>query len=144
MMYPFVERLFLSLTAHYHSVAHPRPNANMPDRCQLTCRFSYNFFLGTFFIGCDPQMYTVGVCLSCFDHRPGCYSTIDFWFGLENLSDSKSSLSVESPRHRKMFSVKFIVSVRYVVLFISTYDSCHACWAYSHVVHTMSVHPHLG
>ena len=53
-------------------------------QCQYARSLSVNlslfiqFFLGTFFIGCDPQMYTVGVCLSCFDHRPGCYSTIDF------------------------------------------------------------------
>ena len=35
-----------------------RHNAHMHDHCQSTCRLLFIFFL--FFIGCDPQMYTVG------------------------------------------------------------------------------------
>ena len=83
-MCSFVERVFLSPTAHSDIVAHPRHNAHMHDHrqstchsdivayprhnahmhdhCQSTCRLLYIFFFHHpfFVIGCDPQMYTVG------------------------------------------------------------------------------------
>ena len=82
----------------------------------LSLLIHFFFFSSIFFIGCDPQMYTVGghqisiwstltqlyhdwllirsrqPIRSRFGHRPRYYITIDFWSGLDNPSDAKSSI----------------------------------------------------
>ena len=56
---PFVERLFLSPTAHCHSFAHQRPIPISTITVGQLVTFLSNIFRQSFFIGYDPQMYIV-------------------------------------------------------------------------------------
>ena len=91
IMCPFVERLSLSPTAYSQIVAQQRP---MP-KCTITVSQLVAFFLSNvfsaFFHWMRPSKL-LAVILSRFGHRPGYYTTIDFWFGLAHPSDAKSSV----------------------------------------------------
>ena len=140
--------VFFSQCTLSYRTSHNRRDAHMDDHRQSTCRFRRFFIQYTFFsffsLDATLKRILLGVVLSWFRHHPGYYTTIDFWFGLEHPLDAKSSvISQMSVAQCYMFGVYFIVSVRCVVFPISTHDSCHACWAFSHVVYTMSAHTHF-
>ena len=69
-------------------------NAQMQHHCQSTCRLFYPmcFLQYSFSLDATLKFILLAVILCWFGHRPGYYTTIDFWFGLERPSDAKSSV----------------------------------------------------
>ena len=54
--------------------------------------FLFDVFSVFFSLDATLKCILLAVILSRFGHRPGYYTTSDFWFGLEHPSDAKSSL----------------------------------------------------
>ena len=133
IMCPFVERLLLSPTAHSHIVAHPRHNTHMHDHCQSTCCLviQYLFFFGIFSLDATLKCILLAVDLSAFGHRPGYFTTIDFWFGLEHPSGAKSSV----------ISQMSFVTVLHVRCIIYCLPSGRSFCLRAHTTHVTPVEP---
>ena len=124
--------LVLSPTAHSQIVAQQRP---MP-KCTIIVSQVVAFFIQCFFsiffsLDATLKCVLLVVILSWFGHRPGYFTTIDFWFGLEHPSGAKSSV----------ISQMSFVTVLHVRCIIYCLPSGRSFCLRAHTTHVTPVEP---